>query len=224
MFFPDRIISINSFDKVLEIGPGSTPFFRSDVLLEKNFTEDEIIAQFGHNEKLVTDKKVVYYDGGIFPFANKEFDYVICSHVLEHVEDVELFLSEIFRVATKGYFEYPLIYYEYLYNFSVHINFLKFKDGVLHYMKKSDSSLDNFIPVQLFFKESLNQGHEKLIVDLLPLFMEGFEWSIPFRVLKTKEISDLIHDKISISRPFENIPDIASSKDLIRQLIKSIVR
>jgi SAM-dependent methyltransferase len=223
MFFPNRI-NINSSDKVLEIGPGSTPYFRSDVLLEKKFTENEATAQFGHSEKLVTDKEIVHYDGSIFPFQDKEFDYVICSHVLEHVENIELFLSEIFRVASKGYFEYPLINYEYLYNFDVHVNFLKFTDGVLYYMKKSDSTLDNFTPVQLFFKESLKQGHEKLIVDLLPLFMEGFEWSQPFKVSKTREISELIYREFLIPRSSEDSLSIESSKDLVKKLIKRVIR
>jgi hypothetical protein len=224
MFFSDKIISIHSSDKVLEIGPGSSPHERSDVLLEKKFSEAEALAQFGHNGKLMTSKKVVYYDGARFPFSDKEFNYVICSHVLEHVENVDLFLSEVFRVASKGYFEYPLIYYEYLYNFDVHVNFLKFNNGVLHYMKKSESSLDNFRPIQHFFKESLNQGHERLIVDLLPLLMEGFEWSKPFKTLNTHSISDLIHKKFSISKPPEETPQAPSSKDLLKQLIKNIVR
>src|SRR5258706_12316663 len=125
MFFPERIKNIKPADNVLEIGPGATPHERSDVLLEKKFdTPEDYESQFGHMEKLVTEKKIVFYKGDMFPFGDKEFDYVICSHVLEHVDNPVKFLSEVFRVGGRGYFDYPLIYYEYLYNFSVHLNLL----------------------------------------------------------------------------------------------------
>ena len=121
MFFAEKILSIKPSDKVLEIGPGATPYFRSDVFLEKEYeTETELIAQSGHVGLLNTDKRVVTYDGFVFPFSNNEFDYVICSHVLEHVENVEMFLKEIQRVAKRGYLEFPTIYYDYIYNFPEH--------------------------------------------------------------------------------------------------------
>ena len=41
------------------------------------------------------------------PFKDKEFDFVIASHVVEHVEDISYFLSELSRVGKKGYIEVP---------------------------------------------------------------------------------------------------------------------
>ena len=42
------------------------------------------------------------------PFKDKEFDFVIASHVLEHVEDPPFFLNEIQRISSKGgYIEVP---------------------------------------------------------------------------------------------------------------------
>jgi ubiquinone/menaquinone biosynthesis C-methylase UbiE len=43
------------------------------------------------------------------PFKNNEFDFVIASHVMEHVEDVEFFIKELERVSKKGYIELPTI-------------------------------------------------------------------------------------------------------------------
>ena len=151
MFFADRIKSIGQNDRVLEVGPGADPFFRSNVLLELKFdSEAEYHKQLGHSNALVTDKQVVYYDGGKFPFADKEFDYIICSHVLEHVEEIPGFLSEVFRVAKKGYFEFPKVYYEYLYNISAHLNILKFENCILNYMKKKELPFSSFKPVYEF--------------------------------------------------------------------------
>ena len=38
---------------------------------------------------------------------NNEFDFVIASHVLEHVEDFKFFIKELERVSNKGYIELP---------------------------------------------------------------------------------------------------------------------
>ena len=38
------------------------------------------------------------------PFDNGSFDIVICNHVLEHIEEDDLALSEIYRVLKKGGF------------------------------------------------------------------------------------------------------------------------
>ena len=232
MFFPERIKNIKVTDKVLEIGPGSTPYERSDVLLEKKYeNEEESAAQFGHNQKLVTQKKIFFYDGERFPFKDKEFDFSFAfgdlgrSHVLEHVENVELFLSEIFRVAGKGYLEYPLIYYEYLYNFKVHLNILNFNGEVLRYMKKTSTSLNDFEPVQSFFYESLNKGHVSIINDLLPLMMEGFEWLSPFKTIEAKGIKELVKENYFMPGPPVKTIDVPvfSTKYLLKELLKKVI-
>ena len=41
------------------------------------------------------------------PFKDNEFDFVIASHVMEHVEDVEFFIKELERVSKQGYIELP---------------------------------------------------------------------------------------------------------------------
>ena len=41
------------------------------------------------------------------PFKDKEFDYVILSHVLEHVPNLLDFVSEVERISKAGYIELP---------------------------------------------------------------------------------------------------------------------
>ena len=41
------------------------------------------------------------------PFKDNEFDYIIASHVVEHVEDISYFLNELSRVGRRGYIEIP---------------------------------------------------------------------------------------------------------------------
>ena len=42
-----------------------------------------------------------------YPFADKQFDYVTCSHVLEDVRDPLWVCSEMRRIAKRGYIEMP---------------------------------------------------------------------------------------------------------------------
>lgn len=201
MFFPERIRRIGKADRVLEIGPGSDPHPRSDVLLERAFSEDEALKQRGGTADLVTTKKLVHYDGGRFPFDDHEFDYVICSHVIEHVEDVESFCAEMLRVARRGYLEYPTLYYEYLYNFSVHRQLINFVAGELRYMAKTEAGLQCFKPVNDLFYRTLELGYSDLVEDLKGVMFQGFEWDGQFKVRKAIDLSELALQDHSALRP-----------------------
>ena len=57
--------------------------------------------------KVYKDKKFIRLIDKKLPFKDKEFDFVIASHVMEHVGDVDFFISELQRIASKGYIEVP---------------------------------------------------------------------------------------------------------------------
>ena len=110
---------------------------RSDVFLELIYDDPKVFeGQRGHNPPLQTTKPVFCYVGKRFPFEDQEFDYVICSQVLEHVVDVNNFTAEIMRVAKKGYIEFPTIYYDFLYDFPEHVTLLFLRDGIIFNTKK----------------------------------------------------------------------------------------
>lgn len=191
MFFPERIKGMGPKDRVLEIGPGGTPHPRSDVFLEKRYEDPaEAEGQRGYAPPLREQdlNKVVYYDGGRFPFADKAYDYVICSHALEHVEEVDRFLSEITRVGKKGYLEYPTIYYDYLYNFDEHASLLYCRNQVIYWMPKADSGLERFKPVHAFFHETLKKGYSGFVDSLKPWLFQGFEW---FGSIESRRVGSL---------------------------------
>lgn len=227
MFFSERIKSIKATDKVLEIGPGGTPHPRSDVLLEKIFDEPgEAKEQRGNVPELSTDKKIVFYQGENLPFADKEFDYTICSHVVEHVENIEKFISEIFRISSKGYIEYPTIYYEYLYNFRVHVNFVKFNNNTLYYLDKNETTLSQFEPIQRLFLQSLEKGYTNIVDDLQHIMFEGFEWFSPFEVKKADSLNVLTFENISLPLLSEVSRDNVKSKrvNLFNKFLQFMVK
>ena len=53
------------------------------------------------------DKRFVKLNEKKLPFKDKEFDFVVASHVMEHIKDVEFFIKELERVSKKGYIELP---------------------------------------------------------------------------------------------------------------------
>jgi SAM-dependent methyltransferase len=124
-------MNIRPNDFVLEIGSGHNPSTRSDILCDKFIGDD---TQRGGN--IVTDRPIVEADGQYLPFADAAFDYVICSHVLEHVEDPELLISELMRVASRGYIETPSEIAERLYGWPYHNWIINLIDGRLTIQKK----------------------------------------------------------------------------------------
>jgi SAM-dependent methyltransferase len=54
------------------------------------------IQQEGHSHKC--EQIDVFYDGMTFPFPNESFDGVLCSQVVEHVFNPDVFLGEVCRV------------------------------------------------------------------------------------------------------------------------------
>ena len=66
-----------------------------------------IIADIQDLSNFCKSKNFIKISGKKLPFKDKEFDFVIASHVIEHVEDFEFFVKEIERVSSKGYIELP---------------------------------------------------------------------------------------------------------------------
>lgn len=202
LFFPQMIKNINDDDKVLEIGPGATPHFRSDEFLEYSFDNDaERIRQSGNVGILNTDKPVHYYTGDEFPFPDKAFDYVICSHVIEHVPEPIKFIQEMTRISLKGYIEFPLASYEYLYNIPEHLHLISCKNNKIRSLCKSDCSLDEFSSITDFMRKTLNLGYRELPKKLRKQFFCGFEWEndIEIETVASAKELDFHFDEIPVN-------------------------
>ena len=223
MFFPERVKSVRTLDRVLEVGPGATPHPLSQIFLERNFAESEAFKQRGSLPAIELKKPVVYFDGGSFPFAKKEFDYVICSHVLEHVEDVPFFVEELTRVASRGYLEFPTIHYEYLYSFSHHLNLLYYQNDELLWLPKNETSLIEFSPVQQFLRSTLSAGYDEVVRAQKESFFQGFEWFNSIPVRRVENYSELVPPLVEV-RPRREFVKPPTGVELARELFRRSIR
>ena len=96
--FINNLLEKNSNWKVLDIGCGYTAHDKAKVICDIQYLSN-----------FYKDKKFVKLNEEVLPFDDKEFDFVIASHVIEHVKDVKFFIKELERVSTKGYIELPTI-------------------------------------------------------------------------------------------------------------------
>ena len=94
----ETLLQENTSWKVLDIGCGYTA--------HKNAT---VICDVQDLSNIYKEKNFVKLTSNILPFKDKEFDFVIASHVIEHVKDVEIFIKELQRVSSKGYIELPTV-------------------------------------------------------------------------------------------------------------------
>ena len=94
LFLRDKTEFFSAKLKVLHVAPEQCFYTRFKKLKNLNYITADI-------ESPIEDVRL---DIQKMPFEDNEFDVVICNHVLEHVEDDKIAMSEILRVLKKGGF------------------------------------------------------------------------------------------------------------------------
>ena len=149
----NKILKKNPNWNILDIGCGYTANQYAKVVAD---VQD--LSNFYKNKNFIkiTDKKL--------PFKDNEFDFVITSHVIEHVEDFQFFIHEIERISTQGYIELPTrlgdnMVFE---NLNDHIWWFKYDDEFNSLsVSKKNQILEPFVSVatakkfEIIFRESL---------------------------------------------------------------------
>lgn len=169
-------LKIGKSEKVLEVGGGHNPHPRSNMVVDK-FIDSNYHRQ--SDIKVLRHQQFMQADGENLPFADNEYDYVICNQVLEHVEDPHAFAGEQARVAKRGYMETPSLIGEYLFPKESHRWLILELDNKLVLMDKSKhwfkTGLDfGFIFLTWLQKNSLAW---KMLLKTDPdLFTVRYEW------------------------------------------------
>ncbi|OCX50701.1 methyltransferase type 11 [Mucilaginibacter sp. PPCGB 2223] len=113
-----RIIEVSkghTFNNVLEVGAGDGSILK--LLSESNFAREYSAVEISESGvgrikalQISNLKSIQVFDGYHLPFGDDEFDLVILSHVLEHVEHERILLRELRRVAKMCLIEVPKDY------------------------------------------------------------------------------------------------------------------
>jgi hypothetical protein len=88
----------NDKTKVLELGPGLAPFSKATHFCGW----DQGSQKIDSNQHTVCDFSIQK-----LPYADKEFDFIYCRHVLEDLYNPFLLVEEMSRVGKAGYIETP---------------------------------------------------------------------------------------------------------------------
>ncbi len=148
---------------VLDVGSGHQPHPRADVLLDNDVSAD--FHRAGQRIRLSERAPFVLGDAECLPFRRKSFDYVIVSHVAEHVSDPWRFCTELMRVSRAGYIETPSKFGEILLSEPFHRWFVYVRGGELVFERKHDPYLLRGIAAAFYSIFYLNQtrpGHSTI--------------------------------------------------------------
>ncbi|MDB2647741.1 methyltransferase domain-containing protein [Candidatus Pelagibacter bacterium] len=193
----DKLLENNTSWNILDIGCGYTA--------HKNAT---VVCDIQDLSNFYKKKQFIKLSGTTLPFKDKEFDFVVASHVIEHVKDVEIFIKELQRVSSKGYIELPTILEDNLVfeNKNDHFWQMEFDDdeNKLIISKKIQflepiltvSSAKNFLK---YFRQSL----------VLELYWEN---SIEFSIIE-KELNN-----------FEKFSRLSLFRKFLSKLLRNIIR
>jgi len=173
-----KLLSINETDRVLDVGGGGNPFVRADVITDLFFEDASHLD--GHPIQFLPGKQYVACHDEALPFRDKSFDFVYCSHTLEHTEDPARACAELIRVGKRGYIETPRKMTDLFAGYPSHRWLVECVDGALIFERRAfiESPFQNFaLAYGLAHPEILERGE----VTFRNVTCVQFVWEDSFR-------------------------------------------
>lgn len=90
---------------VLDVGSGHNPNRRANILLERELSAS--VHRSGARALIPGGKQLVVGDAQAMPFKSQALDFIVASHIAEHIPQPARFLQELHRVGKRGYIETP---------------------------------------------------------------------------------------------------------------------
>lgn len=128
-----ELLGIQPHQRVLDIGGGSNPFKRANVVT------DAFLSSNAHRSGQAVPEGYSYVEcfAEQLPFGDREFDFAISRQVFEHVCDPAAACREMMRVARRGFIETPQRNYDILMGPNpAHQWFVSVRDGRLIFERR----------------------------------------------------------------------------------------
>ncbi len=136
---------IRKGDKVLDVGCGARPYIFATHLADVSLSDNT--QRFGGS---VPPTHLPFYECSVesMPFKDREFDFVYCSHVMEHVGDPAAACREVMRIGKRGYIECPRSWVEYAFHSIAHRWLVDQERNCLIFREKLDEERNDFLGIQ----------------------------------------------------------------------------
>lgn len=208
---------------VLDVGSGHRPHPRADILLEK-FLDDD----YERDLPFVSGgRPVVVGDVTALPFQDMAVDYIICSHVLEHMPtgaDLRRALAELTRVAPRGYIETPSVLAEKLTARPFHRWYVELRGGTLRFRMKRSGDFDPDVVPAMLEMDRDSPSFESLLWEQFDRFHIHVEWAgaIPYEI----DEHDGAESGSAGLEAWERVHGggSASSRQRIRHLLRTVLK
>ena len=174
-------IDYSKYKTILDVGCGQNPLPQAthycDAYPDKNVSRGADL-----NTKVIGKKefKIANLDEGL-PYKDKEFDWVHCDNVLEHVKDPIKCCKELMRVSKAGYICCPTNIWEVLFRRGYHKWTVSMEENKLIFTLKTEKNCppntfrgDDLFDECTMFKETFKKN--------VHLFYVKFKWSNSFEV------------------------------------------
>jgi ubiquinone/menaquinone biosynthesis C-methylase UbiE len=147
-------------DSVCDVGCG-TGFLISRIRSARPEIGEFTGVDFMLDDNRVLKEDVAYTEAQIetLPFDDNAFDTVVCTHVLEHIFDIAVAISELRRIAAKRLIVVVPLEREHIYTFNPHLHFFPFTHSFLRVMRPVDNSyIIKKVQRDIFYYEDISHA------------------------------------------------------------------
>lgn len=160
---------------VLDIGSGHSPHPRADVLCDRYIDDDT-----ERGGSIRADRPLIVADAHDLPFKDHAFDYVIASHLIEHMDDPVRFCAEMQRVAHAGLIASPSEIAEKLFYWPFHKWYVnKIAGGLVLHPKRDDPNIFGELFDYLY---EYNPWYARFQRSLPDMFWIEYEWQDEIKI------------------------------------------